>query len=248
MYQHIIIIGSSYKLGKRIAWHYSDIEIDKQVLIELDRKTKDILGKPNYSIHKLSTDSKEWQSVISKDSFFEDLKVYDRLEDFLLEISADKVVSALDIAKFILAIKPMSNLKLQKMIYLTYADYLLRTGKKLFEDKILAFQYGPVIEEVYEHYKSHGRNEIDIKEGEEGKIVELDGITIPIVIAKILQSDDSAEILHSIKKVFDKFGQKTASQLVTITHREGGPWDRTSVYYGVIEDEFILKYHHNEIA
>jgi uncharacterized phage-associated protein len=247
MFQHIIAISSSYRLGKRIAWHYADAEISQEVLRDLSEKTKTLLGRPDYSIHKLSTDSKEWESVVNKDSFFADFLIYDELDDFLAEIADDKKISALDIAKLVLSIKPMSNLKLQKMIYLIYADYLLSTKKRLFNDKIIAWKYGPVIPEVYEYYKIHGREEIE--EESDSQVVMLDEITIPVTLAKILQADDDVAILESVKSTFEKFGDKTASQLVSITHKSGSPWDRTiQQHVDEITDDTIREYHHIEIA
>ncbi|MGZ7257928.1 Panacea domain-containing protein, partial [Streptococcus pyogenes] len=77
--------------------------------------------------------------------------------------------------------------KLQKMIYLVYADYLLKTKKALFDEQIIAMQYGPLIPEVYDAYKVHGRDEIET----DSKKVILDEITLPMALAKILQADDS---------------------------------------------------------
>jgi len=246
MHQHIIIIGSSYLQGKRIAWHYSDKEISKDILSMLNEKTKSLLGRPNYSVHKMSTLSKEWTSVVEKDSFFEDFYIYTDLDVFLQEILIDKKISALDIAKYLLSIQPMSNLKLQKIIYLVYADYLLRTQKPLFSDKIIAFQYGPVVRDVYNYYKGHGRD--DIEEGKENEhLLILDEITIPVTLAKILQSDEQESVLLSIKSVLEKFGAMSANQLVYMTHKSGSPWDRTSPQ-GIITDKLILKYHNIEIA
>lgn len=255
MYQHIIAISSSYRLGKRIAWHYSSDEISDVVLKELEKKTKEKIKKPDYSIHKLSTSSISWKSVIEKDSFFEGIKIYEDLDDFLTEISKNKQVSALDIAKLLLSIQPMSNLKLQKMIYLVYADYLKSTKKKLFKDKIVAFQYGPVVESIYQHYKIHGRSRIEFEDKtiklevkDDDKLITLDEITVPVTLAKMLQSDNIIDILSSVRKTFEKFGSKSASQLVSITHRDGSPWDMTKKYNDVIEDELILKYHSVELS
>lgn len=255
MYQHIIVISSSYRIGKRIAWHYADSEISASVLKELEKKTKEKLTKPDYSIHKLSTESITWKSVVEKDSFFESIEVYKDLDDFLSEIKKNKQVSALDIAKLLLSIQPMSNLKLQKMIYLVYADYLERTKKKLFREDIVAFQYGPVVESIYHYYKEHGREQIELTDelvtlevkGDE-KLINLEEITMPVTIAKILQADDMSDILTSVRKTFEKFGSKSASQLVSITHREGSPWDRTKNFNDVIDDDLILKYHTIELT
>ncbi|MDT2193876.1 type II toxin-antitoxin system antitoxin SocA domain-containing protein [Paenibacillus larvae] len=53
---------------------------------------------------------------------------------------------------------------MQKLLYYVYADFLLATGKKLFKEPIVAFEYGPVVEEVF-LYKVHGSSEIDYKDG-----------------------------------------------------------------------------------
>ena len=148
MIRHIIFIASSYRLGKQIAWHYAAEEISQTDLKHLSVLTKERLGKPNFAIHKLSTESTEWSSVVEKDSFFAPFEIYDSFEEFLEEIALDKKITALDISKYLLTVQPMSNLKLQKMIYLVYADYLVKTKQPLFDEKIIAMQYGPLICEV----------------------------------------------------------------------------------------------------
>ncbi|WP_165329061.1 Panacea domain-containing protein [Streptococcus tangpeifui] len=246
MVQHIIAIASSYRLGKRIAWHYTADVISKDVLTELRDKTDRLLGRPDYVIHKLTTDSKDWSSVVNKDSFFADLEVYDSLDDFLQVVAADKEITALDIAKYLLSVLPMSNLKLQKMIYLVYADYLTKTGKRLFEDKIIAMQYGPVIPTVYDNYKGNGKEEI-AEASDDKTDVHLDGITVPLTLAKMLQADDNQTILASIKATLEIFGKKSAGQLVDITHRAESPWSQVRLF-DEITDNIILKYHNIELV
>ncbi|MGT2750040.1 Panacea domain-containing protein [Streptococcus orisasini] len=246
MIQHVIAIASSYRLGKRIAWHYTADVICKDVLTELRDKTETLLGRPDYVIHKLTTDSKDWSSVVNKDSFFADLEVYDSLDDFLQVVAADKEITALDIAKYLLSVLPMSNLKLQKMIYLVYADYLTKTGKRLFKDKIIAMQYGPVIPTVYDNYKGNGKEEI-AEASDDKSDVHLDGITVPLTLAKMLQADDNQTILASIKATLEIFGKKSAGQLVDITHRADSPWSQVSLF-DEITDSIILKHHNVELV
>lgn len=248
MVHHLIVIASSYKLGKRIAWHYAAEIIDKSKLEELKTKTSEILGKPEYAIHKLSTESEKWESVIEKDSFFDKLKVYSDLDEFLKVVKEDKILTALDIAKLVLSIQSMSNLKLQKIVYFVYAEYLSRYGKSLFKDPIIALPYGPVITSIYRHYKKHG-SEV-ISEKEEDDDISLEDIKIPLALAKILQSDDAEQILDVVHEVFKKFGKEKPSKLVDITHREGAPWTRVMDSGGIgkiITDELIKKYHSVEM-
>lgn len=54
----------------------------------------------------------------------------------------------------------ISNLKLQKVLYFLQANHLVETGNPLFEDEIEAWDFGPVIVEVYNRYKMYGASSI----------------------------------------------------------------------------------------
>ena len=139
MFEHIILFSSSYRTKRRIGWHYASEYISKDIINYILEKTSEIILEPKYAVHRLTTNSPEWKSVIE-----------------LLEMKKDSQITALDVSKFLLSLKSMTNLKLQKMIYLVYAEYLEKTGKKLFKDDIIAFKYGPVVPSVYEYYKDNG--------------------------------------------------------------------------------------------
>lgn len=63
-----------------------------------------------------------------------------------LHFKKDRKLKGIDVAKYILSKTPCTQLKLQKLVYLCFADYLCDTGKELFTDKIYAFKYGPVVD------------------------------------------------------------------------------------------------------
>lgn len=100
--------------------------------------------------------------------------------------------------------KPVSNLKLQKMLYFIWIDYYKETGKHLFEDDICAWQFGPVCPDVYYEYCSYGGMEID-------SLFDCSSIT----------SDDK-EILD---KRISHYNNIPVSKLVNLTHQRGKPWD-----------------------
>ena len=60
----------------------------------------------------------------------------------------------------------ISNLKLNKLLYYAQGTHLARTGKPLFENAIEAWQYGPVVPEVYQKYKACGKNPIPSPDGD----------------------------------------------------------------------------------
>lgn len=49
----------------------------------------------------------------------------------------------------------VTNLKLQKLLYYAQAWYLVNFRRRLFEDAIEAWEFGPVIRDVYQAFKRH---------------------------------------------------------------------------------------------
>ncbi|MEV2910546.1 hypothetical protein ABNF65_18485, partial [Paenibacillus larvae] len=74
--------------GRRIAWHYaSEGKLDKETLRAFVAKAKGMTG----GIHKIQTDSTSWQSVVDRDSYFEDVLVTHDMNEFLLELTCEKI-------------------------------------------------------------------------------------------------------------------------------------------------------------
>ena len=104
----------------------------------------------------------------------------------------------------------LSNLQLQKLIYIAHGYLLGITGRPLISDEVQAWRYGPVIHAVYHHFKEHGRNKIPV-----------DGIE------KIsFASDFTEHELECIQGVLDLFGSDSAESLISITHQDDTPWDK----------------------
>jgi uncharacterized phage-associated protein len=243
---HFIAIVSHYAEGKRIGWHYADEEkLDKKIIHEFLAKVKKKCGDVQLGIHKLSTDSVSWDSVVQRDAFFKDVIITSDIETFIELVSQDQELTAYDVAKFILSVIPSSHLKLQKLLYFAYAEFLLRTGEKLFREPILAFKYGPVVESVFHKYKVHGSSIIDYKE-DETVCIYPEELAVTPSFMKIASSEHGLIALDCLIDVFEKYGHLSAQELVYKTHRPGGPWDR--VYKpgknAVITDDVILQYHH----
>lgn len=51
----------------------------------------------------------------------------------------------------------LTNMKLQKLLYYEQGFHLAYFNTPLFAESIEAWQYGPVVPQVYEHYKPSGR-------------------------------------------------------------------------------------------
>ena len=134
---------------------------------------------------------------------------------------------ALDIANKIIksasnndAADLVSNLKLQKLLYYQQGFHLAYFGTPLFEDEIEAWQYGPVVTSMYEHFKGYSNKGIDYNE---------DTITL---------TDTHEEALFN--EVNRIYGSYSAIGLMEMTHQEM-PWKTTEVGVGNIISKDKLK-------
>lgn len=116
----------------------------------------------------------------------------------------------------------ISNLKLQKILYFIQAYFLIRKKDHLpcFNEKIEAWNFGPVVPEAYHEYKQFGSGDIpSIK-----SYIQLDKVNIwnsrrVTFNSDVIKNEDKT----LIGKVIDKFSDYTATDLVSLTHRQS-PW------------------------
>jgi len=101
----------------------------------------------------------------------------------------------------------ISNLKLQKLVYYAQGTYFAETGSRLFDDAILAWQHGPVVESLYQEYKHNGAQGIEF--------------------TKEFNFDDfDTETQTILEDVYNVFGKFSAWGLREMSHGET-PWQET---------------------
>ncbi len=106
----------------------------------------------------------------------------------------------------------ITHLKLQKLLYYAQGVTLsMMDGKKLFNEKILAWEHGPVVQEVYNIYKDYGRKNLEVESNENND--------------KIINNIESnSRISKILNLVYDNFAIYTAWQLREMTHKVNSPW------------------------
>ena len=116
----------------------------------------------------------------------------------------------------------VSNLKLQKLLYFIQAYF--QTNKNdntpCFDEKIEAWDFGPVVPEAYHEYKQYGSG--DIPNIESYILFDQDDIWNSKRVGftdNIIKDEDKV----LIDKVIDKFAAYSATDLVSLTHRQS-PW------------------------
>ena len=105
----------------------------------------------------------------------------------------------------------LSPMKLQKLIYFTYRDYLQGTGDKLFIDPFCVWKYGPVVEVVYSHFKPFGANSIN-------RFYRDSNDSVHIIDESVINFG------ATLNAVWNNYRHLSGIDLSKITHREGTAW------------------------
>ena len=134
------------------------------------------------------------------------------------------------------AYEGLTNMKVQKLLYFAQGIYFTFKNKKLFNDKIMAWDHGPVVKKVYEQFKTYGKEYI---------ILNNDSKFDSKILEKIELDSETREILID---VFDCLNKYTAWQLRNISHDKNGPWYRIfnkNKYREIPLDDFFVSYFQN---
>jgi uncharacterized phage-associated protein len=110
----------------------------------------------------------------------------------------------------------VSNLKLQKLLFLCHAFYLMENGRPLVRGSFEAWQYGPVHREAYDAFKSFGAEPIT---EDAQRFDPVTGTRKPIALPM------DRTLLDVVQKVVRFYGDKSPGALVELTHAKDGPWD-----------------------
>lgn len=101
----------------------------------------------------------------------------------------------------------LSNLELQKLLYIAHMFHLGRTGEPLVSGLFEAWDYGPVHPAVYHHVKVFGASPV-------GNVFHS---------SADLGDTDEAKLLD---QAVEQLSHLSPGKLVAITHRSGGAWER----------------------
>lgn len=125
--------------------------------------------------------------------------------------------------------KSLTPMQLVKLTYIAHGWSLGLRNKDLFQNRIEAWQYGPVIPDLYHATKSYGRNPIPLSVIGDTKDIQI--------------NDDDRAFLE---EVFSKYGHLDGISLSYITHKAGTPWTqvyRPGVYNIEIPDSLITQHY-----
>ncbi len=107
----------------------------------------------------------------------------------------------------------ISNLKLNKLVYISVGFSLAILDKDLFKEDIEAWRYGPVIPSLYHEFKGYGATIIRVFSKQKGK-------DYPKIEAK-----EDKDVIDVLGIVWQYYKGKSGLNLIHLTHEVGTPWD-----------------------
>lgn len=134
-------------------------------------------------------------------------------------------MKAMELADYIITIQnkksePITNLKLQKIMYFLSVDYMMQNGKSLISDeKFERWDYGPVIRSVYFEYSSNHSDPIK-KIGMHVKVESRGTGSVGIVVSEFKKEDLDDEEKNFVKAHIDSLMKFDVFDLVDKSHDE----------------------------
>lgn len=128
--------------------------------------------------------------------------------------------------------KKLTNMQLQKLVYIANGFSLAIHGKPLYFHNTHAWQWGPVVPKLYKSLQKYGSG----------------------TVAELLETDDQIDMDSQdgeiIKAVYDNYGHYTGGQLSALTHQPNTPWSDTwnNKQFSIIENDLIEKHYKDLIA
>ena len=141
--------------------------------------------------------------------------------------------NALDIAEYIIKYEDscdelINNLKLQKILYFLQAQFIVTTGKTLFNDELIAWDCGPLVKSVWNEYKRYGCASIFLNK------------------KHMRNNYIHSEHRELIEEFLEYIRPYSSTYLVGICHNQT-PWKNARIRWNNVIDPYeLLDYFHND--
>ncbi len=157
---------------------------------------------------------------------------------------------ALAVANYILDLadkdgEVITPLKLQKLVYIAHGWNLCINEEPLIFERVQAWQWGPVIEEVYREFKRFGNQPITSR----GTILKKVGFDDTYQVEDFepeIGEDEKA--IDVIEGVWEAYKHYSPMELSNLTHQKGTPWRNAWKQSKDVIDDYDIKKYYERLA
>jgi len=114
--------------------------------------------------------------------------------------------------------KPVTQMKVQKLVYFAHGIHLANNGEPLISETFQAWKFGPVVPAIYNDYKLYGSSPIS----DTSTLFILSDIGYGFKEPDLSELDKKA--IESIDITWNALKDSNAIQLSNWTHKAGSPW------------------------
>lgn len=132
--------------------------------------------------------------------------------------------------------RPLTPMAIMKLVYIAHGWSLALRQRALIGDEVEAWQYGPVVPDLYQAMKRYGSG----------------AVTQPLHSSIFFGSPDypAQDDLPLIAKIYELYGALNGVQLSALTHQPNTPWSMTYDHHsrGNVISEDLITEHYQRLA
>ncbi len=137
--------------------------------------------------------------------------------------------------------RPLDPMGIQKLVYFAHGWNLAIYGSPLIQQRVEAWDYGPVIVDLYQAFREFGRSPIT----QHARKFEFDPITglVSETIPTIEETEETKDTRALLERVWESNKHLTSIELSNLTHLPDSPWTiARQAGQREIDDSLIRKY------
>lgn len=211
MINHYIILADGWSVSSRIALHYTfDGPPDGREFRKDVKRIKDCFERDhaNVAIHTIQSLSESWESVVAKDRYFDDVFVIDTVEEFIDILRKDEYPRSDVVSQYILNLTGCDMDRLNMLLYLCDAEYIIGCGHQLFQDRMDVVDGMPRFRMLD---KALGRGYLRMDNG----MVRPKASRLPAQ-ARIMSSSDGLGRVSTVRRSVEAYSGMTDAELRTM--------------------------------
>jgi uncharacterized phage-associated protein len=118
----------------------------------------------------------------------------------------------------------LTSMKLQKLVFYAHGWSLALADKPLILNRIEAWDYGPVIPDLYHEFKKYGNGPI-VSPAQEWVLRDRKIMLAAPTLSDAPESAERESAEKIIQRTWQLYGRFTATRLSNATHAPGTPWE-----------------------
>lgn len=133
-------------------------------------------------------------------------------------------------------IPPVTQMKLQKLLFYAHAWHLALNDMPLFEEDFEAWPWGPVVRNIYFQTRAFGKLPVSELLSEIRKTGP-EALDFSFVVPEGVENPQAREF---VKNLWDSHKIYSGIQLSNSTHAPGEPWTIIKEHYGSLEQKPVI--------